>query len=160
MSTNTLRKLILSCAVAILVAWCAWDYWPNRPRAAAAASTPELLTALKRAQHDGVQAAALSPAMLEQRRAIVSAPWPTDPFYEADYVDPSSAPKEKTRAAVARAKFVLNAIVGGSAPLALIDGRIVGVGDPLAGGWRVAAIDEDTVTLNGPRGPRVLKLGN
>jgi len=88
----------------------------------------------------------------------VAAVWPRDPFFR--FADPGAG--EETRAGPAdprpTARFALSAVLSGSPPLALINGRVVAVGDRLADGSIVVAIDADSVTLEGSQGSWTLRL--
>jgi hypothetical protein len=53
---------------------------------------------------------------------------------------------------------VLNGVLSGTKPLAMINGLVVTVGDRLADGSVITAIDSRSVTLQGPQGPWTLEL--
>lgn len=99
------------------------------------------------------------PQALRRRRAeALAASWPENPFdrnrparVDPDKIENLPMRGEKTR-------FVLNAIVSGDCPLAMIDGKVFAVGDSLYGEYKVAAIDSESVRLEGAGGSRNLRL--
>ncbi len=156
MSRDRLRKLVLGGAVAVLGAWIVLPrVWSGLGPTTAQAAPTE-------ASVDEPNAAAAVPegAPVEYVADLaewVSAPWPDDPFR----VTPTTAEDDQPKvdaASPAAYRPVLSAILSGATPQALIDGQVFKVGDRLADGSVIAAIEDLRVTLQGPQGPWLLEL--
>lgn len=85
--------------------------------------------------------------------------WPADPFFRPAPASGKKAGQEQVQPVAGdHASYHLTAILGGVNPLAILDGQVVGLGDRLAGGAYVAAIEELSVILETPTGKVVVKL--
>ncbi len=157
MGRDRLRKLVLGGAVASLGAWVVL------PRIGPALGPTPAQAAPAEVDAAGPAAAAPAPDDARPEYAAdlhqwVAAPWPDDPFR----LTPTEvAEGEKTTAdaqPTAAYRPVLSAILSGAASQALIDGQVFKVGDRLADGSVIAAIEDLRVTLQGPQGPWMLEL--
>ena len=164
MKSSGTRHLIMGGAILALVVWAGITYWP--PKASMASGSAGSmdadagLAALEAALDDTADTPgdneATSPAA-----AHSGGPWPTDPFFRSVPEDLTAAeqPTDASPPLPAPAMvYELGAIMAGAQPMALINGRVVGIGDHLANDVVVVAIDSFTVTVREPNGPRVLKL--
>ena len=125
-------KIILLTVIGGLSIYLAVSQGMMEPRQAAAAKT----VTVEPDQSEPVVRAAvgprgeLTPEEAEVWRLAASADWPDDPFTRVerysdqsveDPIPPDEIPDDKRG-------FVLNAVINGDPPLAMINGRIVGVG--------------------------------
>jgi hypothetical protein len=158
MNPSARRKLILGGVVAVLAAWLVLPLvlrhrGPAEAQAAASADADvagddaELVTPLL-----------LAVAALPAAELPVDQGWPADPFQRLRSGTPDTTADSSAAPTDVRARPVLNGIIGGSSPRALIQGQIVAVGDRVVGGYTVTAIDAYSVTLEGPQGPWTLTL--
>ena len=160
MSRSSLRKLILGSAIAALGVWYALEHVPTgagpaEARAATtnAASLDEIVRELS------PPTASLTPLdELEERRVLAAAPWPADPFFHFVAPEHEGHGRERTTISDTRPRFALTATMGGDHPLAIINGTVLSIGDQLADGSKITAIDDYAVKLQGPYGPWILKL--
>lgn len=90
----------------------------------------------------------------------MGATWPPDPFQRRSDVltGPTVESAPAVAAALDKPPFVLNATMVGVVPMALVDGRPVGLGEIVGDGWEVTEIDAVSVTLRGRSGSLVLRL--
>jgi hypothetical protein len=169
MTPDTRRKLILGGIIAVLAAWVVIPQVLRRvgPAAAQAAAarlklgttTEEPATGDPGAPGDDTVSAVLAAvAALPAADTPAHLVWPADPFQRPEPAAPEQRSDAREPAADTHAGLTLNGIIGGSSPRALIRGQIVGIGDQLAGGYTVTAIDTNSVTLAGPQGPWTLTL--
>jgi hypothetical protein len=86
------------------------------------------------------------------------APWPEDPFLHRREFAPRAEDAQLSARPEQPAAFVLNAIISGDVPRALINERVLAVGDRLADGSTLVAIDTFSVALSGPKGTWTLEL--
>ena len=160
MNSSQGRQMIGITLIAALAVYAAVVYWPPKRSVADDGMVGEVAEVLDElATLDLDPNAPLLSSHTAAPGASAAGAWPADPFHGrvsvarqvADVIvnEPNYMPARV---------YNLSAIMGGTNPLAMIDGRLVGVGDTLAGDVTVAAIDEFTVTLRGPHGSRVLKL--
>lgn len=158
MRSKRLRSLALGGAITALAVWTGLTYWPPASSEAATDDETLLEDALEELPEDSgeeTETAAVSPPADHWEELTAAAPrvWPPDPFFRSapaqPAADPGAAPTTRPDAAAAAqpAPFALSAILGGEPPLALIDGRVVGVGDTLAEGVTIVAIDDLSVTI-------------
>ena len=126
--------------------------------AAVASQTPIIVDDAAAAVPQMDDSAELTPEQTEAWRSIAAAAWPDDPFTKMErFSEPDSgsgqvAPNpDDTRA------YVLNAVMKGNPPLAMIDGRIVTVGDRIDGAV-VEEIGAYTVRLRLQDGVRTLRV--
>jgi hypothetical protein len=102
-----------------------------------------------------------SPTLLREWRVLAAADWPADPFFRqhSPLLEENAEAQGRVREpSVERPRLVLNAIVSGAKPLAMINGLVVLVGDRLADGSVITAIEDYVVRLEGPQGPWTLRL--
>lgn len=126
-------KIILLTVIGGLAIYLAVSQGATEPRQAAAADT--VTAEPEQIQPDDQTAAeprgALTPEQAEAWRLAAARGWPDDPFTrierysERSAEDPVSADENSSD----KRGFVLNAVMKGDPPLAMINGRIVGVGD-------------------------------
>jgi hypothetical protein len=154
MNRSTWRKLILATAMAVLGAWLVIPQVLRRagPAPALAATADEAAAG----DDDAILAALGAVAALPGPDTPVSPGWPADPFTPRGPGPGSRAPTPAPQAP--SPGLSLDGIISGTAPRALIQGQIVGIGDQLASGYTVTAIDTNSVTLAGPQGPWTLTL--
>jgi hypothetical protein len=152
MSREAARRLAIGGVIAGLGGWLVL------PRVLGTAGPAVACAAPMTAENETVAApaAATEPAP-DQRAARTAAPWPADPF---PVLPEPTGGVEQTVAepAVAQRQPALNAIVSGPTPHALIDGKIVAIGDRLPDGSIVTAIGAYAVSLQGPQGAYSLEL--
>ena len=86
------------------------------------------------------------------------APWPEDPFQRRRESAPGTEDARLSVRPERPAAFVLHAIISGDVPRALINERVLAVGDRLADGSTIVAIDAFSVALSGPAGTWTLEL--
>ncbi len=162
MNPSTRRKLILAVVMAVLGAWAVIPQVLRRagPAPAQAAASDETPAADDPGApgDDAVLAVVAAVAALPVSDAPASPGWPADPFQRLEPTAPAQGSAADKAPAEAHAGLTLDGIISGSAPRALIQGQIVGVGEQLAGGYVVTAIDTNSVTLAGPQGPWTLTL--
>ena len=158
MRPSAYRKLVLGGLVAALGAWVVIPRLLGgaAPRTAHAAEAEDAGSAESEADWvPPVVNVADVTGLAPDESATV--PWPEDPFFRRHLA--ANAEQDQSPAAqVKRAGPVLSAVVDGPMPWALINGRIVTVGDQLADDSVVLAINTDSVTLSGPEGTWTLKL--
>lgn len=160
MNRSGLRKLILGSAIAALSLW----YGLRQHLTGAGPSVAEATTA--EVMNIDEILGALSPvavtaemqAELRERRLLAEAAWPADPFFKFTAPDQQQVQQEQAVDGAMGPRFLLKAIMSGERPLAMINGTVCAVGDRLADGSTIIAIDDCTVTLKGPQGPWLLRL--
>ena len=160
MNSNRRRKVIMGGLVVVMAGWYGLTQWP--PSASLAATEEEVVELEDTfeqlvAAQNLTESVEISSTLDSQRTAL---PWPADPFFRlGDNRETAAADDdERTPAISAEPAYLLTAIIGGLNPLAMINGRVVSVGDPLTDSVTVVAIDDLSVTLREPSGIRVLKL--
>ena len=170
MTPDARHKLILAGVIAVLAAWVLIPQVLRRvgpaPAQAAGAelepgSPGEAAVGEPGAAEDDTVASVLAAmAALPTPDTPTGSVWPADPFGSR-----ASGPGPRVPAPAPQAPnlgLALEGIISGSpdapGPRALIQGQIVAVGDQLAGGYTVTAIDTNSVTLAGPLGPWTLTL--
>jgi hypothetical protein len=159
MSPDAYRKLILGGLAAGLAGWLVIPrlLGTSGPRTAHAADSvaPE------------VEPTAADLALLAlpdvalgawPRDGPTPAVWPEDPFRRRRELTPETEDPRHADRPEQPAAFVLNAIVSGDTPRALINERVLAVGDRLADGSTIVAIDTFSVALSGPEGTWTLEL--
>jgi hypothetical protein len=158
MNPSHRRKLILGGLLAVLAVWLVLPTVLRRggPAQAHAATADEIEAASTDA--DVVAPLLSAVAALPTPEALVNLGWPSDPFQRLHPPTPAKNPDAAAAPAETHAGLAVEAIISGSSPRALIQGQIVAVGDQLAGGYTVTAIDAYSVTLAGPQGPWTLTL--
>jgi hypothetical protein len=156
MSPSALRKLILGGLVAGLAGWLVVPHLlgARGPRTAQAADspTPETQPAVADLTLPDVEMVAAS---LE---GPTPAPWPADPFLGQRSHAPGPDDARPSTRPAQPAAFVLSAIISGDVPRALINERVLAVGDRLADGSTIVAINTLSVALSGPAGTWTLEL--
>jgi hypothetical protein len=152
MNRDGLRRLIMGGVIAGLGGWLVL------PRVIGTTGPAMACAAPTTAENETVAApaAATEPAP-DQRAELTAAPWPADPFLVLRE-PPTAVGQTVAEPAVAPRQPVLNAIISGPTPRALIDGKIVTLGDRLADGSIVTAIGAYAVSLQGPQGAYSLAL--
>ncbi len=158
MSPNARRQLILGGLIAGLAAWLVVPQLLQRggPTPARAATVDD--DGLAESDRELLKPLLSAVAAMPARELQAAAAWPESPFQRTPPAAPEPARLTAAAPAPARPGLRLDGIIAGSVPRALVSGRIVGVGDRLPGGYRVAAIDSDSVTLEGSEGPWTLSL--
>jgi hypothetical protein len=160
MSRSRLRKLILGAAIAALSAW----YELGQLLTGAGPSEAGAMTA-GTIDADSVVGAMWFPttppfpqAELRERSRLTEAAWPADPFFRGGVG--GREPSGESGVMVGETDFrpLLTAILQGDEPLAMINGAVLSVGDRLADGSTITAIDDYKVRLQGPQGPWILRL--
>lgn len=128
------------------------------PDSAAAAPSQATIVANVAAVPKTDDIAELTPEQIEAWRSTAASAWPDDPFTKMQQVSepdsesgPDSPNSDDTRA------FVLNAVMKGYPALAMINGRIVTVGDRINGAV-VEEIGSYSVRLRLPDGVRTLRV--
>jgi hypothetical protein len=156
MNPSAPRKLILGGVLAVLAGWLVIPRLIHNtgPAPAQAADTDTTRSADRDAELllPILAAAPAAPAV------PLAAEWAADPFHRLRPATAPDQPQTPVQPGQPPAALVLEGILNGAAPSALISGQIAGVGDRLPGGYTVAAIDAYSVTLDGPQGPWTLKL--
>ena len=124
--------------------------------AAAAAQTTIVEDAAPVAKMDDI--AELTPEQIEAWRSTAAAAWPEDPFTKMErFSDPDSGSGPASPSADDTRAFVLNAVMKGNPPLAMINGRIVTIGDRIEGAV-VEEIGAYSVRLRLQDGVRTLRV--
>ena len=160
MNSNRLRKVVMGGLIAALAGWYGLTQWPPAASLAAteedAVELEDTFEQLVAAQNTSESARASS-ALGGNRAAL---PWPADPFFRlVENRETVAADDEETPQVIPdKPTYSLTAIIGGLSPLAMINGRVVSVGDLLTDSVTVVAIDDLSVTLREPSGIRVLEL--
>jgi hypothetical protein len=159
MSPRAYRKLILGGLVAGLAGWHVIPRLLGasgpRPAHAADSGAPEAEPAaadLALPALPNVEIGAWA------RDGPAPAAWPEDPFQRRREIAPATEDARLSARPEQPAAFVLNAIISGDTPRALINERVLAVGDRLADGSTVVAIDTFSVALSGPAGTWTLEL--
>jgi hypothetical protein len=157
MSPSALRRLILGAILAGVAGYGLWQLRGGPDSAAGQASSSESSPEL-----DEAAPLAGTPRLSEkhqrERATLTAAGWPPDPFHRhgqtglPQLLGPELTEPEQT------GSLMLSGIISGSSPLAMINGRVVAVGDRLGQGAIVTTIDDDSVTLQTPNGKRILRL--
>ena len=156
MSPDAYRKLILGGAIVVLGSWYGVsDLLSGARPAQATAATGEALDAVQTLRA-GASFAALPEAVERELKELKPLPWPTDPFFRG--ASHTLAKHDVIAPGAGENRTVLNGIIRGDPPLAMINGTIVAVGDRLADGSVVTAVNGLSVCLDGPNGPRILEL--
>ncbi|MCK4340576.1 MAG: hypothetical protein KAY37_02485 [Phycisphaerae bacterium] len=161
MNRSGYRKLILGGLIAGLGGWGV----VNRVFSTGGATEVQAATAVvPRAvalSAEPVQPAALEHvAELTERDAPVPGGWPPDPFFRLSASEPDEDEAADSETASEQMQFVVDAIISGTTPLAVINGEVVAVGGQLSDGSTVTAIESYSVTLRGAQGEWTLKLSD
>ncbi|MGE0481424.1 MAG: hypothetical protein AB7Q17_13230 [Phycisphaerae bacterium] len=159
MKTNLRPRTVLSAAVVVLaivaaVRWSAGGRGLTLPQFANADDQvePRVATA---------EAPAAQKLRSEELPAAWRTPsWPANPFRSSSDAVSALTVESPTPATPALDKppFVLKATMVGAVPMALVDGRPVGLADMVGDGWVVAAIESASVTLRNGSRRLVLRL--
>ena len=162
MRSNGRRQLILGGLIAGLGIWFGagrllGEAGPAHARADGSDSWSDEADALDRSTGGPVASEAVQRARRAQQD-LADAAWPRNPFLRPLSERTQESDQEHADTPAEQPQFVLNAIVGGTAPLAMINGRTVAEGDVLSDGSTLTAIDAYSVTLRGPRGIWTLRL--
>ncbi len=102
--------------------------------------------------------ASLSEKHRRERQATVAAEWPADPFWRPDQTEPTQSVQTDPGTPGEHTPLTLSGVISGTAPLAMINGRVVAVGDHVLDGVIVTAIGDNWVTLQTPDGEKTLTL--
>jgi len=160
MNRSGLRKLILGGVIAALSAWYGLrqflgDAAPSQAEAATADVTDieEIV-----GQWSTSASPTIPPAGPRARGLLAAAAWPADPFFRLATPEQTPGRPEETPHSEIGPRFLLNAIISGQRPLAMINGTVHSVGARLADGSTIIAIGEYAVSLQGPHGPWTLRL--
>jgi hypothetical protein len=157
MSPSTLRRLILGGILAGMTGYGLWQLRGGPDSAAAQNSSPE--SSPEPDEADPLAATLqLSEEHQRERAALTAAAWPPDPFRRLEQTGSLRLLRPEPTEARQTGALILSGIISGSSPLAMIDGRVVTVGDRLGQGAVVITIDDDSVTLQTPKGTRILRL--
>jgi len=159
MSRNAHWRLILGAVIAGLCGWYGVAHLlrTTGPSTAQAAS-PALPSVDQSSGQPHTQASSRAATLEREQRLIASTPWPHDPFFRLTALDAQEESDQEAQHGGDEAIFVLNAVISGPPPLAMINGSVVAVGARLLDGSTVTAIDAHGVTLRGPQGPWTLVL--
>lgn len=160
MNRSGLRKLTLGGAIAALSTWYGLRQFLADVAPAEAEATTVAATDIDEivGQLSTPPAPTISPAELRERGLLAAAAWPANPFFRFAAPEQAQGGQEQTAHSEIGPRFLLNAIISGEQPLAMINGTVHSVGDHLADGSTITAIDEYAVTLQGPHGPWTLRL--
>lgn len=161
MKAENYRKLVFGGAIAGLGAWVGLAHLlpGTGPAEVWAKSTEpqeigETLAALSESMPSASQ------TMADEQPAAAAVAWPADPFFRSgawsQYDRQTQA--QPSELSGGQPGFVLNAVLSGTKPLAIINGLVVTVGDRLADGSVITALDSRSVTLQGPQGTWTLEL--
>ncbi len=102
--------------------------------------------------------AELTPEQIEAWRSAAATAWPDDPFTKMErFSEPDTKSDPNAQNPDDKHAFVLNAVMYGNPPLAMIDGRIVTVGDRIDGAV-VEKIGSYSVRLRLHDGVRTLRV--
>jgi hypothetical protein len=127
--------------------------------AAAQASSSEVSPHARDGDAVNTARADLSDEHQRERRATTAAVWPADPFWRPEQAKLTQQPvRPDPGTSGDEAPLTLTGVISGPAPLAMINGRVVAVGDQVLEGVVVTAIDGDSVTLQTPGGEKTLTL--
>lgn len=163
MDPSGYRKLVFGCAIAGLSIWYGISQLlPEAGPAQAEATTGESVATEEVLAEWSAPAPATSEARLRELRILAATDWPEDPFFRTVSAHPAESREDVQEREPSRGtgqpRLVLNAIISGAKPLAMIDGLVVAIGDQLADGSVITAIDTYSVTLQRPQGPWILRL--
>jgi hypothetical protein len=163
MGRSQYRKLVFGCAIAGLSIWYGISQLvPGVGPAPAEGTTGESAAIEEVLAAWSVPAPAPSEAELRERHMLAATDWPEDPFFRTVSAPPAESREDvegrEPSRGTGQPRLVLNAIISGAEPLAMIDGLIVAVGDQLADGSVITAINTDSVRLQRPQGPWILRL--
>ncbi|MGD8451482.1 MAG: hypothetical protein PVJ57_06660 [Phycisphaerae bacterium] len=157
------RKLVFGVLVVALGAWYGLTQWPPAtssatPAGPAVALDDELGSLVAADGCSTDDAAPVGDSLAEIVAQVTD--WPADPFYRAaspaeDYTVPTEPVVSEVPTTCA---YTLTGIIAGDNPLAMLNGRPVGLGDVLADGVTVIAIDDTSVTIREPGGTYTVKL--
>lgn len=158
MKSSNIRKAIFGGLIAILAAWCVLPRWLGRtgPALAEAAEETEVSEATEPAPQ--VDSYARARAVAREQRAAAAIAWPENPFALTVVAPESAVPTASGSANVAQPAYVLKGVITGTPARALLNDRIVAVGDELADGSTILSIDANSLTLQGPEGHVVVTL--
>lgn len=156
MRTDSQRKLIFGLAIGGLAVWAGIMYWP--PAESRAASTPTIsaIKTLRDVPRDMEDIEQPAPPVWADDAGSV--PWPANPFFRERPAVAQEAEAVDVFSPASGVDYVLTAILSGEPPMAMIDGRLVGVGDKLGDQTIIIGIDGSTVTIREPDQTRVLRL--
>ena len=164
MNPSRYRKLVFGCAIAGLSIWYGISQLlPGVGPAQSEATTGESVAIDEVLAGLSVATPATSTARLREQRILAAADWPQDPFFHPISAYPVESREDAEEEhgpsrGAEQPRLVLIAIISGAEPLAMIDGLVVAIGDQLADGSVITAIDTYSVTLQRPQGPWTLRL--
>lgn len=160
MTSSNVRKAILGGLIAVLAAWYVLPRWLGRPAPAPAEAAERAEVPATTELAPPVDSYAKAQAQLREQRRTAAIAWPTDPFGVTVERPAGSAPQadESSPGPGAPPAYVLKGVITGTPPRALLNDLVVAVGDELAEGATVLAIDADSLTIQSPRGRIVVTL--
>jgi hypothetical protein len=158
MNRNGLRKVILGGVIAALSTWYGLRQFLGdaAPSPADAAATD--VTDIEMIVGQLSTAATIPQPAPPEPAPPAATPWPADPFFRFAAPERAQGRQVQTSPSASGPRFLLNAIISGQRPLAMINGTVHSVGERLADGSTIVAIGEYAVTLQGPQGPWTLEL--
>lgn len=148
---NRWRQVVLGGAVVVLVAWCGMTYLVPASSYAAGSDDAD--------EHD---AAPLQDDVVATTVAERESPWrpqdwapvtwAADPFHRyrttlSAHTEESSTTPVTTAVPRPRPALVLTGIIGGTPPTAIVNGKILAVGDEIADGIMLTSIHETAITV-------------
>jgi hypothetical protein len=159
MSPSAYRRLILGGPIVGLAGWLVIPrlLGHSGPQPARAAEG-EVMPAEQTVAELALPTLPDTESSLWVRDGAAPAPWPENPFQRPRQPAPATEDASTARAPAQPAAFVLHAVISGDVPRALINDRILAVGDTLSDGSTIVTIDTLSVTLSGPEGTWTLEL--
>jgi hypothetical protein len=158
MSPSAWRKLVFGVVIVGLAGYGLSLLRGGPESAAAQASSSGVLPD---SSGGGPLKAALAPLSAEhqrQRQMLAAAEWPTDPFWRPGEVEVPQPVRPEPGAPGQDRPLALTGVISGGVPLAMINGRVVAIGEQVSDGVVVTAIDDNSVTLQTPEGQKTLTL--
>lgn len=150
MNYSCRRKLFMGIGLLALAVWAGITYWPPTASLAADGGAAEESegTYADLTLEDTLDSSETSAGPEAGSAAHGPTSWPVDPFFKSGQDEETADADEQAHAAgCASAGYRLSAILAGAEPMAIIDGRVVGVGADLGEGTRVIVIEASSVTL-------------
>ncbi len=140
------RTLFMGVAIAGLAAWVGITYWP--PRASQAAPAQDITAgSLQRRLELPEEIVSMLRAFEGSEQAVPHA-WPTSPFTnQPSGAERPAAPPTERPAPARPGSYQLAAILSGAQPMALINGRVVRIGEAIDQYATLVAVDEQQVLL-------------
>ena len=159
MSRSGYRRLALGCLIAGLSTWYGLSHLlAGAGPAGALAATSEPSDVDELLDLPPTRVSAAWEAVLREQRERAQAEWPANPFFRLVATAAEDDEEDDAQVLLAEPRFVLSAVIGGTRPLAVINGLVVTIGDRLADGSTITAIGGYSVRLHGPEGTRTLRL--